>query len=94
MAKPKKIQDYNRAYAFLRYYVDLVLKLSYRNIRYVNRERIPQDGAVIYAPNHTNALMDAMVVLGMDHRPKVFVARADIFRNPKIAKILKRYGIK
>ncbi|MBQ1173945.1 MAG: 1-acyl-sn-glycerol-3-phosphate acyltransferase, partial [Alistipes sp.] len=29
------------------------------------------------------------VVLGMDHSPKVFVARADIFRNPKIAKILK-----
>ena len=87
MAKPKKIQDYNRAYAFLRYYVDLVLKLSYRNIRYVNRERIPQDGAVIYAPNHTNALMDALVILAMDRKAKVFVARADIFKNPLLAKI-------
>lgn len=87
MAKPKKIQDYSRAYAFLRYYVDLVLKLSYRNIRYVNRERIPQDGAVIYAPNHTNALMDALVILAMDRKAKVFVARADIFKNPLLAKI-------
>lgn len=87
MAKPKKIQDYNRAYAFLRYYVDLVLKLSYRNIRYVNRERIPQDGAVIYAPNHTNALMDALVILAMDRKAKVFVARADIFKKPLLAKI-------
>ena len=87
MAKPKKIQDYNRLYAFLRYYVDLVLKLSYRNIRYVNRERIPQDGAVIYAPNHTNALMDALVILAMDRKAKVFVARADIFKNPLLAKI-------
>ena len=87
MAKPKKIQDYNRAYAFLRYYVDLVLKLSYRNIRYVNRERIPQDGAVIYAPNHTNALMDALVILAMDRKAKVFVARADIFKKPILAKI-------
>lgn len=87
MAKPKKIQDYNRLYAFLRYYVDLVLKLSYRNIRYVNRERIPQDGAVIYAPNHTNALMDALVILAMDRKAKVFVARADIFKKPILAKI-------
>ena len=84
----KKIQDYNFAYDLLRYYTDLALKLSYRKIKYVGREFIPKDGAVIFAPNHTNALMDAMVILAIDHRPKVFVARADIFRNPKIAKIL------
>ena len=89
MAKEKKVQDYDFMYDFLRYYVDVVMRLSYRKIKYVGREFIPKDGAVILAPNHTNALMDAMVVLGMDHRPKVFVARADIFRNPKIAKILK-----
>lgn len=89
MAKrTKKIQDYDWLYSFLRNYTDLALKLSYRTIKYVGRERIPQDGAVIYAPNHTNALMDAMVILAMDRKPKVFVARADIFRNPKIAKIL------
>ena len=89
MAKEKKVQDYDFMYDFLRYYVDIVMKLSYRKIKYVGKEFIPKDGAIILAPNHTNALMDAMVVLGMDHSPKVFVARADIFRNPKIAKILK-----
>ena len=62
MAKQKKIQDYNLWYSLLRYYVDFTLKLSYRNIRYAGRERIPTDGAIIYAPNHTNALMDALVV--------------------------------
>ncbi len=83
----KKIQDYDWLYDVLRYYVDLGLKLSYRHIKYVGRERIPQDGAVIYAPNHSNALMDALVVLAMDHKPKVFVARADIFKKPTLAKI-------
>ena len=88
MRKERKIQDNDRLYNLLRYYVDFVLRLSYRNVRYVGREKIPQDGAVIYAVNHTNALMDALVLLAMDRRPKVFVARADIFRNPKLAKIL------
>ena len=87
MKKEKKIQDYNWWYSTLRYYVDLVLKLSYRNVRYVGTENIPQNGAVIYAPNHTNALMDALVILAMDRKPKVFVARADIFKNKMLAKI-------
>ena len=87
MAQPKKIQDYNRLYHLLRHYVDFVLRLSYRTIRYVGRENIPTDGAVIYAPNHTNALMDALVILAMDKQAKVFVARADIFKKPLLAKI-------
>ena len=87
MAHQKKIQDYNAWYSFLRHYVDLALKLSYRTVRYVGYDKIPQDGAVIYAPNHTNALMDALVILAMDRKPKVFVARADIFRKPILAKI-------
>ncbi|MBO7331817.1 MAG: 1-acyl-sn-glycerol-3-phosphate acyltransferase, partial [Alistipes sp.] len=94
MAKrEKKIQDYNFWYWLLRFYVDLALKLSFRNIRYADREKIPQDGAVIYAPNHTNALMDALVILAMDRKPKVFVARADIFKSPVLAKIFKFFKI-
>ncbi len=87
MAKQKKVQDNDLAYNLLRYYVDFTLKLSYRNIRYVGLDKVPQDGSVIYAPNHTNALMDALVILAMDRKPKVFVARADIFRRPLLAKI-------
>lgn len=89
MAKKKKIQDKDWRYSLLRCYVDSVLKLSYRRIRQTGRERIPNDGAVIYAPNHTGTLMDALVILASDKKPKVFVARADIFKNPKLAKIFR-----
>ena len=87
--KESKIQDSSWWYKTLRHYVDLGLKLSYRHIKYAGLERIPTDGAVIYAPNHTNALMDALVILAMDRKPKVFVARADIFRKPILAKIFR-----
>lgn len=85
--KKRKIQDRDRLYSFLRHYVDFLLKLSYRKIKYNGLENVPTDGAVIYAPNHTNALMDALVILAMDKKPKVFVARADIFKQPTLAKI-------
>lgn len=83
----KKIQDYDRLYSMLFYYVRFSVKQSYRSILQVGEENIPKDGAIIFAPNHTNTLMDALVVLAYNCQPKVFVARADIFRNRKLAQI-------
>lgn len=93
MSKTKKIQDYDFWYSFLRNIVDVNLKLSYRNLKYIGTERIPQDGAVIYAPNHTGTLMDALVILSMNRKPKVFIARADIFKKPMLAKMFRFFKI-
>ena len=84
----RKIQDRDRWYAFFRPYVDWMFRRSYRRFEYIGKENIPTDGVVIFAPNHTNALCDAMAILGIDHGQKVFVARADIFKDPKKAAIL------
>ena len=85
----KHIQDQNRTYRFLLPIVNWMFRCSYRHIKYVGRENIPTDGAVIFAPNHTNALQDALAILSINSERKVFVARADIFRNKKLAKILR-----
>ena len=91
--KVKKIQESNRLYHFLRNYVDRSLRQAYRDIEYYGREQLPKDAAIIYAPNHSNALMDALIVLTIDKQQKVFVARADIFKNPVIAKLLNFFKI-
>jgi len=83
-----KIQDYNKHYYRLRKYVDFMFKSAYRRREFYGNEKIPQDGAIIYAPNHTNTLMDALAVLAMNKSAKVFVARADVFKNPTILKML------
>jgi len=84
-----KIQSKNnRQYFFWRRYVDFIFKLAYRRVEYHGKEKIPQDGAIIYAPNHSNTLMDALAVLAIDRQAKVFVARADIFKQPTALKFL------
>ena len=93
MSKEKKIQESSSWYNFLRNIVDINLRLSYRNLKYIGTERIPEDGAVIYAPNHTGTLMDALVILAMNRKPKVFIARADIFKKPVLAKMFKFFKI-
>lgn len=82
-----KIWEPNRLYSFLRPYVDWCTRQSYHRILYWGAE-LPKDGAVIFAPNHTNTLMDALVILAARKGPTAFGARADIFRKPAIARIL------
>ena len=84
----KQIHNENRGYRILFPLVTWMFRHSYRHIKYIGTENIPQDGAVIFAPNHTNALQDALAVLSINSERKVFVARADIFRNKKLAKFL------
>ena len=85
----KKIQDNSLLYSLLRPYADLCSWRSYRRFEVHGQENLPKDGAIIYGINHSNTLMDAMVVLATSHHKKVFMARGDIFANPTIAKILK-----
>ena len=77
----------DRLYSLLRPYVDWCTRNSYRELRYRGAD-LPEEGAVIIAPNHTNTLMDAMVVLATRKGPTAFGARADIFRKPALARIL------
>ena len=84
----KKIQDDNKLYSFLRPYVDHCVRRSYRRFEVHGIENIPKEGSLIFACNHSNALMDALVVLASSRHKKVFMARGDIFQKPAIAKIL------
>ena len=83
-----KIQDDNKLYSFLRPFVDRHLKRSFRRYEVVGLENIPQNAACIFAANHTNTLMDALVLLSMSREKKVFIARGDIFKRPFIAKLM------
>ena len=63
-------------------------KIYYNHVTIIGKENIPDNKPLIFAANHQNALMDALIMLLSVDRIMVFVARADIFKNPKIAKIL------
>ena len=83
-----KIQDDNKLYSFLRPYVDYHVRKAFRRYKVVGYDKIPKNAACIFAANHTNTLMDALVLLSMNHEKKVFIARGDMFKKPAIAKIM------
>lgn len=88
-----KIYKNNLIYNLLLKYVLFCYNFAFSKISIKGTENIPTDGAVIFAPNHTNAFMDAFTVLKVAKSPVVFVARADVFRNPIAAKIFNFFKI-
>lgn len=83
-----KIYEKDFCYDCLKPVVDWHLRHSYRKYEVTGYENVPEDGAVIFAANHSNTLMDALVVLRANKYTTVFGARADLFNNPMIGKIM------
>lgn len=75
-------------YRIIYAYSSIIHRLYYRKITVVGLEKIPADTPVLFAPNHQNALMDALAVLFAARKPVGFLGRADIFKKPAIAKTL------
>ena len=84
-----KIHRFSLAYNLLKFIEVISLKLFFREIHVLNKERIPKDAAVILAPNHQNALMDALAILSCLKGKTFFLARADLFAKDQLAKILR-----
>jgi 1-acyl-sn-glycerol-3-phosphate acyltransferase len=87
MRYDKNIFKKSFAYTLLKNYVDVCFKLFYK-VSYTNKEKTPSKGKLIFAPNHQNALMDALAVLFSFTWQPVFLARSDIFANKTAARIL------
>lgn len=66
--------------------------LYYRKMHVINRGNIPAKGKpVLIIYNHQNGLSDPLNILYMfdDFRQPVFIARGDIFKKDRVAKILR-----
>lgn len=88
MTGQRNIEKWDPGYELLKRYVSLIYRLYYRHIYIRGKENLPKNAPVIFAPNHQNALMDALAVVYAFPGQLVFLARADIFRKKLIAKVL------
>jgi 1-acyl-sn-glycerol-3-phosphate acyltransferase len=85
----ENIEKYSAGYALLKSVAGFWHNnVFYRKVIVLGRENINPDHHLIYAPNHQNALMDALAVLFTHKGQQIFLARADIFKRKTIASIL------
>ncbi|MCX6330114.1 MAG: 1-acyl-sn-glycerol-3-phosphate acyltransferase [Bacteroidia bacterium] len=85
----ENIEKYSWGYALLKALVGFWHNNAfYRKVIVMGRDNINPDNHLIFAPNHQNALMDALAVLFTHKGQPVFLARADIFKKKRIAALL------
>lgn len=69
------------------------MDFSFRKRRLIHKERIPKKDPIIILPNHQNGLVDALMVAPLIARPVYFMTRADVFKNPLVARFLKSINL-
>ena len=74
-------------YFLLQWYVYVGLKFYFKKLIVRGTENIPQ-GPVIFAANHQNAFLDALVIATTNQRYDHFLVRADIFKKPFVRWLL------
>ena len=87
------MKKWSLGYAILKFFIGIWHYLFYKKIVVTGKENIPRNVAIVFAPNHQNALMDALAVIFSSGMQPVFLARADIFNNKIIAAILRYFRI-
>ncbi len=88
MFRRKAIDDWALDYWLLQQYAKFCFRIYFRKVEIVNRHNIPLNQPLILAPNHQNALIDAMVLVCNLPFQSVFLARADIFKGKRMTKFL------
>ena len=85
----ENIEKYSARYALLKAVAGFWHNnIFYRKVIVLGRENLKPDHHLIFAPNHQNALMDALAVLFTNPGQNVFLARADIFKKKTVAALL------
>ncbi len=91
--KEETIHRFNLLYTLLKRYERFAFRRFYRHVQVIDQKNIPFEGEYLLTPNHQNALMDALAILNTCGSNPVFMARADIFRKKRTAKLLRFFKI-
>ncbi len=86
----QKKQKKNHFYFFCRAVITPIFKIKYR-LRYKGIENVPADGAYILASNHREAIDPVLIGIGL-RRQVFFMAKAELFKNKLVAKVLAKLG--
>jgi len=81
-------------YNLFRVFLWLMYICFFRRIYYLNAENIPQNEPLIFISNHSNGMLDPILIAAMQRRPVYFWARASEFpKNIKGWLMYKLHGL-
>lgn len=80
-------------YYWLKYMMRFTLTIFYRKRKFYGFDNVPAAGPVIFACNHPNSFLDAMIIGAYIKRETHFLARSDVFNSPLKLWILSQFKL-
>lgn len=85
----KKVEHFSVLYYIARLWINFSYKrIFYRRTEIRGRDKFQPNDPIMFAPNHQNALMDALVFVTTLPQEPIFLARADLFKSKLITRFL------
>ena len=81
-------KSYSFFYAYMQFWVNIALRVFFKNILVRYEEELPKDQPLMYCGNHQNAFLDALLIAVITNTQPASLVRADIFQNKFAAKLL------
>jgi glycerol-3-phosphate O-acyltransferase / dihydroxyacetone phosphate acyltransferase len=71
----------------------LLMRIFFRRVELEHDENLPRSGPVVVVANHTNGLVDGLLLIAMLRRYPRFLGKATLFRIPPLWPFLKLAGV-
>jgi len=66
-------------YYFIKYTIRFASKCYFRNIKIIGLENIPQEGGILFSPNHQGAFLDPLLIGSIVNQQVTSLTRSDVF---------------
>jgi 1-acyl-sn-glycerol-3-phosphate acyltransferase len=80
------------AYRILSWFLGVVSRVFFRHIEVVGLDNIPSDGAVLFAGNHPNSLIDPILIITTCGKKVHFAAKDTLFKGWLMRRVLRGLG--
>ncbi|HMJ69065.1 MAG TPA: 1-acyl-sn-glycerol-3-phosphate acyltransferase [Cyclobacteriaceae bacterium] len=80
-------------YYWLKFMMRMALSIYYRKRIFTGFDNVPATGPAIFACNHPNSFLDAMIIGAYIKRETHFLARSDVFNSPLKLWILSQFKL-
>ena len=79
--------------ALMRFAGLLLIRVFFRTIKLIGRERVPTSGPVVVLANHPNGLLDPLVARVALGRALAFLGKSTVFGNPFGRLAMHSFGV-
>lgn len=81
-------------YYLVRAHLGISIEVFFSKFEIIGRDNIAEKRPILFLPNHQNTFLDALCIAESQSRMTHYMARADVFKNPKLKWLMSTINLR